>query len=759
MTMGLPGDTGSIPYGDGSDKIFGMENFGNTCYCNSILQCLYYTEKFRNDLLAHNFKPHQRRTSVNGVRPHGFTQKYEQLISKKAKEQPKGGGANTIVGDNVERPKPIKKGSLFGIRFNSSSSTNGSNVNNGNRVTSSSGDDSMKSSYVVEARDCDVLSLEQRFLIQNEPSFQKLPLLVTRTNLSLSNDNYKNNYSQSSSMLLNNDLPVSGSSTGNDMATHASNKNEEMIVTEDSSVVVVGIPIPEPFSPTTNILNPSVDQRKRFALIKGPIINLDTSLTPMTSPSDDSVLLYALRDIYESMVENESQTGVVCPNYFIAKLKEKNYLFRQNNMHHDAHEFCNYLINEIIECVDREVGPQNNWCKKLFQGISTSETKCLSCETITSKDEAFLDLSVDVPHDRHSTSLTYSLNNFSKLETLTHQNKFYCNSCSSLQEATKTIKMKSLPEVLVINLKRFKYDDKLDRMVKLFDSISYPFSLRLFNTATSTNDACNGFRNDHFSLYELYALVVHIGGGPMHGHYISLCKTKANLWLLFDDETVELVDASYVMRFFGNGPGLASAYILYYQKLDTSKSNEDEIEFGFNIDNIYSGNDFNMAQRQEHLHHNDTSSEISGHDVSLLSTAHSGVRSTHDSDIQDPKLHPILTGLGATSADPDSWATPPKNESPTTSKLAGLMKSIKSDKTAKDNESNAAQEKDIVAPKPEKKNWVSGLKRRESKLIHNLPGAEKNTSSASMKSVGSGSSNVPQEKEKRKSIFGFKRSK
>ncbi|CCE86502.1 Piso0_004997 [Millerozyma farinosa CBS 7064] len=759
MTMGLPGDTGSVPYGDGSSKIFGMENFGNTCYCNSILQCLYYTEKFRNDLLAHNYKPHRRRTSVSGVRPHGFTQKYEQLVSKKAKEQPKGGGANTVAGDNIERPKPTKKGSLFGIRFNSSSSTNGSNGINGNRVTSSNGDDSMKSSYVVEARDCDVLSLEQRFLIQNEPAFQKLPLLVTRTDLSISNDNYKNNYSQPSSMLLNNDSPVSGSSTGNDASAHSSNKNEEMSVTEDSSVVVVGIPFPEPFSPTTNLLNPSVDQRKRFALIKGPIINLDTSLTPMTSPSDDSALLYALRDIYESMVENESQTGVVCPNYFITKLKEKNYLFRQNNMHHDAHEFCNYLINEIIECVDREVGPQNNWCKKLFQGISTNETKCLSCETITSKDEAFLDLSVDVPHDRHATSLTYSLNNFSKSETLTHQNKFYCNSCSSLQEATKTIKMKKLPEVLVINLKRFKYDDKMDRMVKLFDSISYPFSLRLFNTATSSNDAGDSFRNDHFSLYELYALVVHIGGGPMHGHYISLCKTKANLWLLFDDETVELVDASYVMRFFGNGPGLASAYILYYQKLDTSKSNDDEIDFGFNINDIYSGNDFILAQKQEPSHNNDTSSEISGHDASMSSTTQSCVRSTHDSEVQDPKLHPILTGLATTSVDPEPSATSPQNESPTTSKLAGFMKSMKSDKAGKDNESNVIQEKEIVAPKPEKKNWVNGLKRRESKLIHNLPGVEKNTSSASMKSFGSGSSNVPQEKEKRKSIFGFKRSK
>lgn len=35
-----------------SNRFFGMENFGNTCYCNSVLQCLYYTKPFRDQVLA-----------------------------------------------------------------------------------------------------------------------------------------------------------------------------------------------------------------------------------------------------------------------------------------------------------------------------------------------------------------------------------------------------------------------------------------------------------------------------------------------------------------------------------------------------------------------------------------------------------------------------------------------------------------------------------------------------------------------------------
>ena len=36
----------------------------------------------------------------------------------------------------------------------------------------------------------------------------------------------------------------------------------------------------------------------------------------------------------------------------------------------------------------------------LLQGILTSETRCLNCETVTSKDEEFCDLSIDVDQVR-----------------------------------------------------------------------------------------------------------------------------------------------------------------------------------------------------------------------------------------------------------------------------------------------------------------------------------------------------------------------
>lgn len=730
----------ALKYGDGSDKIFGMENFGNTCYCNSILQCLYYTEKFRKLLASHEVTDHERKLVTNGVYPHAFTKKYEQLLLKKLKEDPKAARPALQSSEN-ERNKVSRKGSLFGIKFSSAGSS--STANNSGSSNASDGIDKKKP--LILAKDCEFLSSEQRMFIKRNPKFQNLELMVTRS----SHSNYGNlrTHSQVSSMLHNNE---SGVISSNNKEAQNNGQRDEMTVSNKSCIVVVGISLIDPLAGYQFNSNPSVDQRKRSALINGPIINLDHSLQLPSRQSDDSALLYALKDMYESMIEHKSQVGVVSPSYFVSQVKEKNFLFRQDNMHQDAHEFFNYLINEIIECLDKEVGAEGNWCNKLFQGLITNETKCLTCETITSKEECFLDLPVDIPTGESAYSLTYSLNNFSSQETLRQLNKFYCNTCCSLQEATKTIKLGKLPEVIVINFKRFKYDEKVGRMIKLFDSVSYPLKLRLFNTKSNPDD--ENRQTDDLSLYELYALVVHIGGGPMHGHYISLCKNSAGLWLLFDDETVEVVDENYVMRFFGDGPGLASAYILFYQKCETT---DKEVDFGFEYSDIYDGNDYEISQ----MGTDSLSSEA-------LNSKREGKNSPSEtSSIIEQAETELEKNLDCFSISPkyskDSRLTTPTfSESP-----VNLRLNVKRDAQASNNppRENTDLDKEKETTKPEKKTWVGGLMRRESKLSNALQGSERKTSDGSNKSIsGSGKtskSGNTQEKEKRKSLFGFKKNK
>lgn len=53
------------------------------------------------------------------------------------------------------------------------------------------------------------------------------------------------------------------------------------------------------------------------------------------------------------MASQPTDKGSVAPKTFIEKLKELNEVFR-STMHQDAHEFLNYLLNQIVEEMDEE---------------------------------------------------------------------------------------------------------------------------------------------------------------------------------------------------------------------------------------------------------------------------------------------------------------------------------------------------------------------------------------------------------------------
>ena len=90
---------------------------------------------------------------------------------------------------------------------------------------------------------------------------------------------------------------------------------------------------------------------------------------------------------------------------------------------------------------------------------------------VTSREETFLDLSLDI---EANTSVSGCLRNFSKTETLGGSDKFYCDTCCALQEAQKCMKMKTLPQVLALHLKRFKYIEAAGRMKKLCHRVVFP---------------------------------------------------------------------------------------------------------------------------------------------------------------------------------------------------------------------------------------------------------------------------------------------
>lgn len=66
------------------------------------------------------------------------------------------------------------------------------------------------------------------------------------------------------------------------------------------------------------------------------------------------------------------------------------------------------------------------------------------------------------------------------------------------------MKIKHSPDVLALHLKRFKWQEDVQRFTKLSYRVVFPFELRLFNTMDESPDLDR--------LYHLWAIVVHIGG-------------------------------------------------------------------------------------------------------------------------------------------------------------------------------------------------------------------------------------------------------
>ncbi|KAJ0975013.1 hypothetical protein J5N97_016978 [Dioscorea zingiberensis] len=342
-------------------------------------------------------------------------------------------------------------------------------------------------------------------------------------------------------------------------------------------------------------------------------------------------LLTCLADLFTQVTSQKKKTGSIAPKRFVQRVKKQNELFR-SYMHQDAHEFLNFLLNELVDILEKETnsakscetsppsdklangprqlqangvrkepivtwvhkcfqgiltnetrclscetsppsdklanGPRQlqangvrkepivTWVHKCFQGILTNETRCLRCETVTARDETFFDLSLDI---EQNSSITSCLKNFCSTETLNAEDKFFCDKCCSLQEAQKSMKIKKAPYILVIHLKRFKYIEQLGRYKKLSYRVVFPMELKLNNTMDNSD-----------SEYSLFAVVVHVGSGPNHGHYVSLVKSH-NHWLFFDDENVEMIDESTVQTFFGSSQEYSSntdhGYILFYESI------------------------------------------------------------------------------------------------------------------------------------------------------------------------------------------------
>ena len=211
-----------------------------------------------------------------------------------------------------------------------------------------------------------------------------------------------------------------------------------------------------------------------------------------------------------------------------------------------------------------------------------------------------------------------ALENYVKHEELTGENKYFCDNCKSKHDAIKGLKFKSLPKILVLQLKRFDLDITTLQRIKLNDKVAFPEILNMnpfvdhnsispqkhknsckINNAAHFQDFENqvlyqsqdkkpfGLENflkkklsgdnsyflrfeknkliekymaEGSNVYELFSIMIH-SGSALGGHYYAYIKNFENYkWNCFNDSSVTEITVDDISRVYGENSYTSGSY-------------------------------------------------------------------------------------------------------------------------------------------------------------------------------------------------------
>ena len=246
---------------------------------------------------------------------------------------------------------------------------------------------------------------------------------------------------------------------------------------------------------------------------------------------------------------------------------------------HDCHEYLQALFQSLKYCQILQQRPLTNFqsmhndpCNDttiidtIFAGTYKQTISCCTCDNVSIQFNPFLDISLEIDNIDFN-SLGDCLDNHFNTETLDNGNKYYCNNCNSKQKSIKTVSMYEPPNILVIQLKTFRFDATRSKINK---RIEYPITLDVHKYCDWENVA--NWNHDEFAAefeilpfqYSLYGAVLHHGDSITSGHYTCNVKTPDNKWYHKDDAKVTEVSKEVVLEKF--------PYVLFY-KLEKQRKN------------------------------------------------------------------------------------------------------------------------------------------------------------------------------------------
>ena len=287
------------------------------------------------------------------------------------------------------------------------------------------------------------------------------------------------------------------------------------------------------------------------------------------SPNEFKEKLSQENPLFAGRAANDSKDLI---NFLLERLhKELNDIKKENNMKDgnnmsykikpndqlDEQKMINIFTNEFNE-------KYKSIISNLFYGLLESKSQCQQCKYIKYNFQVYSFIEFPLERVNQYCFMTgkrnnYNMNNnknpdinlyecfeyYNNLELMTGDNQMYCNICNSNCDFLYGSLLYSTPNYLVINLNR-------GRGGVYECNVNFPEQLNLFNFVI--------FKNGK-TVYELYAVICHIGPSSMSGHFIAFCKNRIDKkWYKYNDSFVTLCQNS--KEYLSGMP-----YILFYKVL------------------------------------------------------------------------------------------------------------------------------------------------------------------------------------------------
>ncbi|XP_064381763.1 ubiquitin carboxyl-terminal hydrolase 48 isoform X1 [Dromaius novaehollandiae] len=198
----------------------------------------------------------------------------------------------------------------------------------------------------------------------------------------------------------------------------------------------------------------------------------------------------------------------------------------------DAQEFSKLFMSLLEDTLSKQKNPDvRNIVQKQFCGEYAYVTVCNQCGRESKLVSKFYELELNIQGHKQ---LTDCITEFLKEEKLEGDNRYFCETCQSKQNATRKIRLLSLPCTLNLQLMRFVFDRQTGHKKKLNTYIGFSELLDMEPFMEQRNGVY---------VYELSAVLIHRGVSAYSGHYIAHVKDpQTGEWYKFNDEDIEKME-------------------------------------------------------------------------------------------------------------------------------------------------------------------------------------------------------------------------